>query len=110
MSRAQDIRSCGNKLMKKGQRFLLLMAEVWRRQGRIKSSRSKIPNRNFTVKGGASENVVNTRNEAHLINLGLLQFLNINSKTYFLISGMTCLLYTSPSPRDGLLSRMPSSA
>ena len=28
-----------------------------------------------------------------------------------LIEGMrTCLLYTSPSPRDGLLSRMPSSA
>ena len=25
-------------------------------------------------------------------------------------SGMGCLLYTSPSPRDGLLSRMPSSA
>ena len=25
-------------------------------------------------------------------------------------AGMTCLLYTSPSPRDGLLSRMPSSA
>ena len=30
---------------------------------------------------------------------------------YFLIGGWgTCLLYTSPSPRDGLLSRMPSSA
>ena len=26
------------------------------------------------------------------------------------ISGLFCLLYTSPSPRDGLLSRMPSSA
>ena len=25
-------------------------------------------------------------------------------------SGLSCLLYTSPSPRDGLLSRMPSSA
>ena len=25
-------------------------------------------------------------------------------------SSYTCLLYTSPSPRDGLLSRMPSSA
>ena len=25
-------------------------------------------------------------------------------------SHMVCLLYTSPSPRDGLLSRMPSSA
>ena len=26
------------------------------------------------------------------------------------IAPYTCLLYTSPSPRDGLLSRMPSSA
>ena len=26
------------------------------------------------------------------------------------IKDMPCLLYTSPSPRDGLLSRMPSSA
>ena len=25
-------------------------------------------------------------------------------------TSMSCLLYTSPSPRDGLLSRMPSSA
>ena len=29
---------------------------------------------------------------------------------YELVVGMACLLYTSPSPRDGLLSRMPSSA
>ena len=28
----------------------------------------------------------------------------------FAILSATCLLYTSPSPRDGLLSRMPSSA
>ena len=27
-----------------------------------------------------------------------------------LVNVNTCLLYTSPSPRDGLLSRMPSSA
>ena len=26
------------------------------------------------------------------------------------VDGCACLLYTSPSPRDGLLSRMPSSA
>ena len=26
------------------------------------------------------------------------------------LNGNSCLLYTSPSPRDGLLSRMPSSA
>ena len=30
---------------------------------------------------------------------------NVKSPTYTI-----CLLYTSPSPRDGLLSRMPSSA
>ena len=29
---------------------------------------------------------------------------------YLTEENMTCLLYTSPSPRDGLLSRMPSSA
>ena len=28
----------------------------------------------------------------------------------WLVKKMNCLLYTSPSPRDGLLSRMPSSA
>ena len=36
-----------------------------------------------------------------------------NFSTNALIEGRmihTCLLYTSPSPRDGLLSRMPSSA
>ena len=29
---------------------------------------------------------------------------------FFYPLDFTCLLYTSPSPRDGLLSRMPSSA
>ena len=33
-----------------------------------------------------------------------------NGKTYPSLSKVACLLYTSPSPRDGLLSRMPSSA
>ena len=37
--------------------------------------------------------------------------LNEIEKTVFLIPNSNyCLLYTSPSPRDGLLSRMPSSA
>ena len=30
--------------------------------------------------------------------------------SYFFIVNKGCLLYTSPSPRDGRLSRMPSSA
>ena len=38
---------------------------------------------------------------------------NTNLKAYFQKANKLygdCLLYTSPSPRDGLLSRMPSSA
>ena len=44
-------------------------------------------------------------------------FANLQSLNEYITSGLdstkyfeTCLLYTSPSPRDGLLSRMPSSA
>ena len=33
-----------------------------------------------------------------------------DAKQRELLGGKGCLLYTSPSPRDGLLSRMPSSA
>ena len=35
-------------------------------------------------------------------------FIDLTSKED--IKKISCLLYTSPSPRDGLLSRMPSSA
>ena len=34
----------------------------------------------------------------------------VNQKFTELVQERACLLYTSPSPRDGLLSRMPSSA
>ena len=36
--------------------------------------------------------------------------LSVGDKVLFGKWSGTCLLYTSPSPRDGLLSRMPSSA
>ena len=35
---------------------------------------------------------------------------NFGGQVGFVINNPLCLLYTSPSPRDGLLSRMPSSA
>ena len=34
----------------------------------------------------------------------------VDAETSITLQGDRCLLYTSPSPRDGLLSRMPSSA
>ena len=48
----------------------------------------------------------------HLITLNLfVTITNANFDKDAIVSRIhTCLLYTSPSPRDGLLSRMPSSA
>ena len=34
----------------------------------------------------------------------------LNPELFNDVKTLSCLLYTSPSPRDGLLSRMPSSA
>ena len=39
-----------------------------------------------------------------------INLFTIGEGTINLTEGTHCLLYTSPSPRDGLLSRMPSSA
>ena len=39
-----------------------------------------------------------------------MRFLNEGDKLEFTLEDGPCLLYTSPSPRDGLLARMPSSA
>ena len=53
--------------------------------------------------------------EADLYSIKTLQKLNLPSESIkellnILETNAFCLLYTSPSPRDGLLSRMPSSA
>ena len=46
------------------------------------------------------------------VSFGLVADGNFDTPSFFATPtpGSTCLLYTSPSPRDGLLSRMPSSA
>ena len=47
---------------------------------------------------------------ANTADLGdLLSVITVGA-TGITVNDLTCLLYTSPSPRDGLLSRMPSSA
>ena len=48
-----------------------------------------------------SQNLVNIKNSK------IEKLILFDEITNYLL---TCLLYTSPSPRDGLLSRMPSSA
>ena len=43
-----------------------------------------------------------------VLDTSTLEIVNTAKRTGAQVKG--CLLYTSPSPRDGLLSRMPSSA
>ena len=52
------------------------------------------------------EDEINIRDSSADINITVDNF----SSTEFVLGSTGCLLYTSPSPRDGLLSRMPSSA
>jgi len=47
------------------------------------------------------------QSEAGWVGRGIIEFTNEGGYAAVI---MGCLLYTSPSPRDGLLSRMPSSA
>ena len=57
------------------------------------------------------------QNKKWLISIAVVSLFSLilGLMIYFMSSGVDvmggcCLLYTSPSPRDGLLSRMPSSA
>ena len=52
----------------------------------------------------------NTVSTANSIRRGAIASLFINAALVLLSTALACLLYTSPSPRDATLSRMPSSA
>ena len=68
------------------------------RTGKIKLNKKKVK----------SSTKVTLNDKVELFNLDFKEKSN-HKKINFRPSN-TCLLYTSPSPRDGLLSRMPSSA
>ena len=61
----------------------------------------------YTVDGEDRLDVCRAQKAANIFDLYYDKYKNVKSIQY---GSGTCLLYTSPSPRDGLLSRMPSSA
>ena len=58
---------------------------------------------------GKGRNFRTTEEGAGMTSAGVNKYKKENPGSK-LKTAVTCLLYTSPSPRDGLLSRMPSSA
>ena len=72
------------------------------------STLSSIPTGWSTTRPSASGNAINLSyvSEVALSGKGTTNTVNWPTPTFY----SPCLLYTSPSPRDGLLSRMPSSA
>ena len=65
--------------------------------------------------GLASKNLVAPINAPGLIDPGytgelMVPLMNYSDEVYTVSQNESCLLYTSPSPRDATLSRMPSSA
>ena len=91
-------------------------------KGRISYRYSKDGNRKLQMDGSGSGigdisltggyQLYESRNEGQHDRLAIKAALKLptGESSYLRGSGSTCLLYTSPSPRDGLLSRMPSSA
>ena len=57
-----------------------------------------------------SENFILSKGMSYVVSDELSSHRSVSKKGVKLLIIDGCLLYTSPSPRDGLLSRMPSSA
>ena len=70
------------------------------------------PDGNWMYAHREKNNNINEEAYMRTANLPVRYSIDNDSPTTYLTSTMdsSCLLYTSPSPRDGLLSRMPSSA
>ena len=62
---------------------------------------------NYDRKGYASDTVFDIKEGRKYIKISMI---NNQESVHAFIDAKTCLLYTSPSPRDRTRSRMPSSA
>ena len=92
------------KLSSKFLNMLGIINEININSFKIKGNPNLLLSKNFTVKDFFKDHRIFMLSCIAALTLGGMW--KIHDKN----SVNTCLLYTSPSPRDGLLSRMPSSA
>ena len=93
-----DVFDCANKCGKDGERFIHYM-------GHVKMMAAAQP-----FISGAISKTVNMPNEATVEDIEDCYFESAKIGVKAIAIYRDCLLYTSPSPRDATLSRMPSSA
>ena len=64
-----------------------------------------------SLNSGSGDPSINSAFQPHIdTGSSLFKIRNAANNAYVTIGNISCLLYTSPSPRDATLSRMPSSA
>src|SRR5665647_1713710 len=80
--------------------------------GKVSDNAGGLPGVSVSIKGTAIGIVTDTNGDYSIQtpNQATLVFSFVGYKQQEVPVNNRCLLYTSPSPRDGLLSRMPSSA
>ena len=66
-------------------------------------------NYGFLMNKFSPKDIIKNLSKANMVTISPLEML-VKNKNNQIKKSIACLLYTSPSPRDGLLSRMPSSA
>ena len=97
-----DVKGSNNYEDMKGSKIVVVVAGAGRKPGMTRMDLLKI---NAGVVKSVVENVKKFADNALLIPVT-----NPLDPMAYITYKTSCLLYTSPSPRDGLLSRMPSSA
>ena len=83
-----------------------ILGRIYKEIGLLKKGHMVETDRNGLVEGYVGQSALKTKQVIDEAMDGVL-FID---EAYSLVPADICLLYTSPSPRDGLLSRMPSSA
>ena len=81
----------------------------------INTAEGRLKHKNILRDPRVAVSVVDVKNPLDMTSIGgkvvdILPDYDYKHADFLTMQYMGCLLYTSPSPRDGLLSRMPSSA